>query len=173
MTYKRFLFIVSGVFCCLLFCSCGYHMGSMMHPQVKTIAIADIRNDSKEPLLTPVMRAQLAEQFQFDGSLELTDKESADCVLYCRISKVDSRSVRDASSDGQLTYRPAEFRATIVCNFTVIIPGRSEALIPMREVSGSGDYQYETDSQLGRLAGLKIAAFNASRLIVQYTTEAW
>jgi len=30
----------------LLFCtSCGYHMGSVMHPQIQTIAIAEVKNE--------------------------------------------------------------------------------------------------------------------------------
>ena len=29
-----------------LLSSCGYQLGNMMHPQIKTVAIADVKNES-------------------------------------------------------------------------------------------------------------------------------
>ncbi len=157
----------------LLLSGCGYHMGSMMHPQIKSIAISEIRNDTREPLLTPVMRNQLAAAFQFDNSLELKEKDEADCILYCRIISVDTRSIRESSTDADRTYRPSEFRITINAEFMVKIPGKSEPLIPMRSVSRAVNYQYNADPNVGKYYGMRQAAYDLSRLIVQYTTEAW
>ena len=47
--------------------SCGYHMGSMMHPQIKTVAIAEVRNETREVLAGTIMRKQLAERFGDDA----------------------------------------------------------------------------------------------------------
>ena len=79
-------------FCCMIFLSsCGYyHMGSMMHPQIKTIAISTIRNDTREPLLTELARTQIAARFQSDNSLKLVSKEEADCILYVRLVNVST-----------------------------------------------------------------------------------
>ena len=158
------LFLLSG---------CGYHMGSMMHPQIKTIAIAEIVNDTREPLLTAVMRNQLAAQFQFDNSLSLKTKDQADCVLYCRITKIESRTIRTSSTDDDRTYRPSEFQISITAEFTVLIPGKSEPLVAKRTVSASSNYQYNADPNVGRYYGMRQAAYNLANLIVQYTTEAW
>ena len=85
-------FLVLG--CALSGVSCGYyHMGSMMHPQIKTIAISTIRNDTREPLLTELARTQIAARFQSDNSLKLVSKEEADCILYVRLVSV-SNSMR-------------------------------------------------------------------------------
>jgi len=151
--------------------SCGYHMGSMMHPQIKTIGFADVRNETKEPMLIPILRGQLAEQFQTDGSLKVVEKDSADCILYCRVVKVGTEIVREETMTG--VERPREFRLTIVADFTVLVPGRSEPLIPLRRIDGSSLYQYEGDPQVARLACLKLASRELARMAVQYTTEAW
>ena len=56
--------LLSLVLTCFLTTSCGYQVGSMMHPQIQSIAVADVKNDTKEPYVSSVMRGNLAEQFQ-------------------------------------------------------------------------------------------------------------
>ena len=148
-------------------------MGSMMHPQIKTIAISEIRNDTREPLLTEIMRNQLAEAFQFDNSLSLKQKDEADCILYCRVKSVETRTIRESSTDNDRTYRPSEFQVTIRADFLVKIPGKSEPLIPLRSVTGRVNYQYNADPSVGKYYGLRQASYDLSRKIVEYTTEAW
>lgn len=172
-TFKTFFTLAAFAFLALFTTGCGYHMGSMMHPQIKTIAIADVRNDTREPLLTEIMRGQLAEQIMVDGSLKLVSKEEADCILYCHIRKVKQLNTRDDSDDGQETYRPTEFSISVEGSFVVKIPGRHEDLIPMRHITGTSRYQYESDPQLAKFSGLKQACLKFARRAVQYTTEAW
>ncbi len=172
-TFKKLSALAIFVFLAIFTTGCGYRMGSMMHPQIKTIAIADVKNDTKEPLLTEIMRGQLAEQIMTDGSLKLVSKEEADCVLYCHIRNISQINTRDDSDDGQDTYRPSEFSITVIGSFVVKIPGRSGDLIPMRNISGTARYQYESDPQLAKFSGLKQACLNFARFAVQYTTEAW
>ncbi len=170
---KAVLLLCCTVATVMITVSCGYHMGSMMHPQIKTIAIAEIRNDTKEPLFTKIMRQQLAEQVQVDGSLKLVSQSEADCILYCQIQDIDTISIREDSDDGQENYRPSEFRVRITGSFQVLIPGQSKPLIPRRQISASADYQYESDPQIVRFQGLKQAAKRFASLAIQYTTEAW
>ena len=162
-------------FGCVVFTSsCGYyHMGSMMHPQIKTIAIAAIRNDTREPLLTEIARTQIAARFQSDNSLKLVSREEADCILYVRLVSVSTSMRRYRPSYEDEEYRPAEFHVGLTAEMEVIVPGRSEPLIPKRTVSGSANYQYNVDPQVGRYYGLRQASFDLGGQIVEYTTEAW
>ena len=163
------------VFCCVLstmFCGC-YHMGSMMHPQIKTIAISTIRNDTREPLLTELARNQIAARFQSDNSLKLVSKEEADCILYVRLTQVTTSMLRYNPSYVEDDYRPAEFRVNLSAEMEVLIPGRSEPLIKKRTVSGVANYQYNVDPQVGKYYGLRQACYDLGGDIVQYTTEAW
>ena len=165
-------FLVLG--CALSGVSCGYyHMGSMMHPQIKTIAISTIRNDTREPLLTELARQQIAARFQSDNSLKLVSKEEADCILYVRLVDVTTSVSRYNPGYEEDEYRPAEFHLTINAEMEVLIPGRSEPLIPKRTVSGSAGYQYNVDPQIGRYYGLRQACYELGGDIVEYTTEAW
>lgn len=171
--FKLTLAAAAIILCGIICTSCGYHMGSMMHPQIKTIAIDTIKNDTREPLLTTVARQQIASQFQFDNSLALKEKDDADCILYCRIISVTNRAIRYDSEDNDKTYRPNEFSITVKAEFTVLVPGRSEPLIKKRTVTGSAYYQYNVDPAVGKYYGMKQACYNMAREMVEYTTEAW
>ena len=163
------------VFCCVLsslLCGC-YHMGSMMHPQIKTIAISTIRNDTREPLLTELARNQIAARFQSDNSLKLVSMEEADCILYVRLTKVATSMRRYRPGYVDDDYRPAEFRINLDAEMEVLIPGRSEPLIRKRTVSGAANFQYNVDPQVGRYYGLRQACYDLGGEIVEYTTEAW
>lgn len=165
-------FLVLG--CALSGVSCGYyHMGSMMHPQIKTIAISTIRNDTREPLLTELARTQIAARFQSDNSLKLVSKEEADCILYVRLVDVTTSVSRYNPGYEEDEYRPAEFHLTINAEMEVLIPGRSDPLIRKRTVTGSANYQYNVDPQVGKYYGMRLASFDLGGEIVQYTTEAW
>ena len=165
-------FLVLG--CALSGVSCGYyHMGSMMHPQIKTIAISTIRNDTREPLLTELARVQIAARFQSDNSLKLVSKEEADCILYVRLVDLETSVSRYNPGYEEDEYRPAEFHLTLNAEMEVLIPGRSEPLIKKRTVSGAANYQYNVDPQVGKYYGMRLACFDLGGEIVEYTTEAW
>ena len=174
-SFRRFLSVFLLGFCCVFFgASCGYyHMGTMMHPQIQTIAISTIRNDTREPLLTEIARTQIAARFQSDNSLKLVSKEEADCILYVRLVSVTTSMRRYKPSYEDEEYRPAEFHVGLKAEMEVLIPGRSEPLIAKRSVSGDANYQYNVDPQVGRYYGLRQACYDLGNQIVEYTTEAW
>ena len=173
--FRKTFAVCALAFCCVLFAaSCGYyHMGSMMHPQIQTIAISTIRNDTREPLLTELARQQIAARFQSDNSLKLVSKDEADCILYVRLVSVSNSMRRYKPSYEDDDYRPAEFHISVSAEMEVLIPGRSEPLIKKRTVSGDSNYEYNVDPQVGRYYGLRQACFELGGQIVEYTTEAW
>ena len=169
---KSVFFLLLSVFSFpLFFCtSCGYRMGSMMHPQIKTVAIAPVRNNTREVLAATVMRRQLEENFMRDGSLKLTSMEKADCIVYCQVNSVSQSAVAWDDDDED---RPFEFRLTVKGSFTVLMPGHTMPLVKHRAVSGSCNYQFLTDPAIGKEAGLTQACRKMAEMVVQYTTEAW
>ena len=154
---------------------CGYRIGArtLMHPQIKTIAVGEIKNDTLEMLAGSIMRQQLCERFQFDGALTLKNPGHSDCILYGKITSVTNRTIREDSMDNDVTFRPAEFEITVKLEYTVLIPGRGEPLVRTRTVSGSANYQILADPATSRANALKQACYNAAKLAVEYTTEAW
>lgn len=152
---------------------CGYKMGSLMHPQVKSIAIAPITNETLEPFVSASMRGALTEQFQFDNSLKVEDLQSADCILFGKVIKVETTASSEDSTDNEQTYRAAEWEVAIEFEFIVSIPGRKKPLIAKRRVKGTAKYQVMADQEVTRRRGVKQACRNAAKEAVIYTTEAW
>ncbi|MCI6287264.1 MAG: LPS assembly lipoprotein LptE [Lentisphaeria bacterium] len=177
---KQFFHTLPRLSACLLIAglstlisSCGYRVGSLMHPQIKTIAIADIKNESSEPLGSALLRNILAERFQFDNSLKLTSLSKADCILYARIMGITNSSVTWRSTDNEQTYRPNEFSISVAVEFTVLIPGQAKPLVERHILSSSATYLFTNDPAIGRQNGLKQAFLRVSDSIVRATTEAW
>ena len=78
-----------------LLCGCGYRIGTMGHPQIHTIAIAPVKNDTTVYNLAWILRNVLVEQFMLDGTLKAVDEKKADCILYARIVSSSVRVVAE------------------------------------------------------------------------------
>ena len=152
---------------------CGYQMGSLMHPQIKTIAIGPVKNETIAPFLSAYMRQALCEQFQFDGSLKLKGLEEADCVLYGKITKIATHGVKEDSYDNLQTYRASEWRATVTFEFVVVIPGKEKLMVNNRIVNGTARFQVMADQAVTKVRGFQQACRDAAAQAVIYTTEAW
>ena len=156
-----------------LYSGCGYTMGSLMHPQVKTIAVAPVTNETIEPYVSADLRGSLCEQFQWDGSLKLTSLKKADCIIFGRVTEVKTISTANATFDGKQTFRAAEWQVAVTFEYEVLIPGKKEPLIPKRRVTGTAKYQVFADQATTRRRGVQQACRQAAQQAVIYTTEAW
>ena len=171
--FKQILKIVFLATFLALISSCGYHMGSLMHPQVKTIAVAPITNETLEPYVSSDFRSALCEQFQFDGSLKVKSLTEADCIIYGRVTEITTEATADDSFDNNQTFRASEWRVSVTFEFQVLIPGRKRPLISKRRIIGTAKYQIFADQQTTRRRGIQQACRNAAQNAVIYTTEAW
>jgi hypothetical protein len=157
---------------------CGYSIGtSMMHPQIKSIAIAPVTNDTVTYNVSALVRGMLCETFNVDGSVKLKDMSKADCILYCRVTQIVVNQVtrggnRNHGSDDD-DFRTGEWKVTITAEITVIIPGRKEPLLPVRNVTGSAFYQIQADPTTNRRYGIEQAGYDMSKKIVVAVTQAW
>lgn len=154
---------------------CGYKIGvrGMMHPQIKSIAIAPIQNNTLEPLAADVMRMQLAGEIQRDGALKLKSLSQADCVVYAVIESVKNRTYEDASFDGGVTYTPEKFELTVEVKYKVVIPGSGTMLIDKGSAKGKAFYEILSDPATSRYSALKFSCFHAAQKMVSQITEAW
>ncbi|MCP3968121.1 MAG: hypothetical protein GY750_02255 [Lentisphaerae bacterium] len=152
---------------------CGYNVGSIMHPQVKSIAVAPVINDTISYNLAAVLRNRLTEAIMRDGSLKVKNLREADCIVYARIVDINYRETTPATYDNQVTYRPAEWRTWIKVEFSVVIPGRKEPLIPKRYVEASVLFQVQADLFINRNRANRQVCWKASRLVTQMITEGW
>ena len=172
------IIMTAAVLTVLLISGCGYHVGSMMHPQVKSIGIAPVVNETAFFNSASVLRSMLSETFMTDGSLKLEDMKKSDCVLYARITgiKFKETSISD-SSEGHTDYRaeftPNQWKTTVMVQFSVEIPGRAGALVSARTATGSAMFESSADMQTARENGVRQALYQAARDITAQVTEAW
>lgn len=166
------------LFLVLLLNGCGYHIGSMMHPQVKSIGIAPVTNETAFFNSASVLRSMLSETFMSDGSLKLEDMKKADCVIYARVTGIDFSEISVAdSTDERNIYRsdftPDHWRVNVTVQFSVEIPGRAKSLISLRKAVGSARFENSVDLQTARENGVRQALYQAARNITAQVTEAW
>ncbi len=173
MKKLQFLLYGASVLILTTVSGCNYRAGSIAHPQIKTIAIAAVINETTSYNASAQMRGMLCDQFMFDGSLKIKDLTSADCILYAKILDLTSQEIADQTYNNNITYRPAEWKITVKAEFSVIIPGRKDALVEKRSVEGSANYQVQADQETNRQRGIMMACREAARQMVQYTTEAF
>ncbi len=168
------LFLLSAVLISVGFLQgCGYHVGSISHPQIKTVAIADVKNETYEVLASALLRSILAERFQFDNSLKLTSLEKADCIVYTRILNVSNNSISWRYNSKIDDYRANEYQLTVTVEYLVRMPGRAKPLVQVSTTRGTSLYLFSHDPAIGRVSALKQALLRVSNNIVAATTEAW
>jgi len=152
---------------------CGYRVGSIGNPQIKSIAFAPIVNETPIPGVREYMRQALAEAFQFDSSYKVKDLYTADCVLYGRITNAELSATNITSSPTGSTFITREFTITLTFEFTVIIPGQADALIPATQVTGSSQYQVPIDQFQSQASGALQACRRIAQEVVWDTAEGW
>ena len=152
---------------------CGYRIGSLMHPQINSIAIAPVVNETVSYNVAPQVRSLLCEAFQQDGSLELRRESDADCILYARVVKISFKESTWSSTYNDDLYVPIEWTADIDIEYTVVVPGELKPLFKKTKVSGSATVMTGADMETGRVSGIRQAAYAAARRIVDNVTEGW
>ena len=162
--------------CCfiiLLLSGCGYNVGSIANPQIKSIAFAPVENETYIPNISEYMRNALSEAFQVDGAYKVSNMYDADCILYGRVIKAEESAVDIRSATGGTTFYTSTFRIALTFEFTVVIPGQAEALIPTTQVVGSAQYEVPVDQFIALQNGVKQASWNAANKVVWQCTESW
>ena len=167
---KVVIYLAPLVLLCLAGC---YHVGSIAHPELESVAIAPVVNETAAYNVSAQMRQLLCEQFMTDGSLQLKDLDTADCIVNARIVSVQFREISDDSNDDNIVFLPSEWTVQIHVEFSVIIPGKATSLVSQRKVTGTTDFQVQADLETNRERAIQQAARDAAQQIVTYTTEAW
>lgn len=169
------LSVIAIAFAALIFSGCGYRAGSLMHPQIKTIAIAPVSNETMMYNAAAQMRGLLAECFQSDGSLKLVNEGTADCILYAKVTNATFSQVSWANnnSDADDDFLPNQWSVTVSAKITVMLPGRAEPLIKETSISGSSQFSGGPDLETSRTYAVRQACYEAAKQAVSKVTEAW
>ena len=155
----------------LLCGGCGYRIGMLGHPQIKTIAVAPVTNETTSYNAAAQARNILCELFVTDGTLKLTHLSTADCILSAKVKQVAFSEV-SWSRDSDEEFVPNQWRVQVSMEYSVILPGQAKPLAT-GTAAGSAKFMTGPDMEIGRLNGLRQALLSASKNIVIAVTEGW
>ena len=156
----------------LFFSGCGYQFGSLMHPQITSVAVAPVTNETLFYNSAAVLRQKLTEVFTTDGSLKLKTIGTADCIVYARITKITFKETSGHIRDDD-DFLPNEWTVTADVEYSVILPGRAKPLIANRNVVGETTILNDPDLEIVKRNGLKQALNEAAKKIVAEFSENW
>ena len=169
--------LISIAFLCAVLCvlsGCGYRMGSLGHPQLSSVAVAPVINDTLAYNGSAVLRGVLCELFTTDGTMKLVSLREADCIVYARITDYSYQAVGEKKTyTGESTFLPNEWRCSVEIEYSVVLPGRGKPLIKNRTVKGTARYITGPDLESSRINALRQALYRAARTIVSNLTEGW
>ncbi|MCQ2378654.1 MAG: LPS assembly lipoprotein LptE [Victivallaceae bacterium] len=157
----------------LTLCGCGYRIGYIGHPQLKTIGIGPVTNETLAYNLSTQIRSVLAECFQVDGTMKVTDEKKADCILYAKVVSYKYSEISWSSDTDDDDLRPNQWRVSISITYSVMIPGRAAPLIKDRTATGSATFMSGPDLEVSRTYALRQAGYEAAKNIVVQVTEGW
>lgn len=170
---KKFSVCIIASLMLTLLTSCGYHMGSTMHPQVKNIGIGKVINDTAVFNVSVQLQQLLAEQFMLDGSLKVVNLGNAQSIIYSRIASIAYVQVAGRNEVDDGIYKPSDWQVRVLVEYSVILPGERDPLIPKRMVEGHAMFRSQADMETARSYAIKMALREAARKMVQGTTEEW
>ena len=156
----------------ILLPGCGYRIGYLGHPQLKSVAIAPVVNDTLAYNVASQMRSLLSECFQTDGTMKLESVRKADCIVYARITAISFSEISWSSTKNK-TNLPNQWRVQLSAEFSVVLPGRAEPLLKNMPASGNAEFMSGPDIEISRNYAIKQACFVAAKDIVSKVTEAW
>ena len=157
----------------------GYHVGNLKHPDIDSIAVMPVENESNRPQLSIDIQSGLRMAIQGDGTYKLKDSKHADCIIYAKVLegrtigvgttyRADSKNNDDGNNYGTTMYK---YMVTV--EYTVLLPGQNRPLIKTAVVTGENRFSAMPDIEQSRVLAAKIAADDAAKTIISNITEAW
>ena len=152
--------------------SCGYHIGFIKHPQIDSLAVAPVINQTTSYNAASDMRMMMSEVIMQDGTYKLSDQKRADAILYLTVATIGFNEFDDASVERNNQYKPSEWRTTVSVGYKLLIPGQGQ---PLRSgtVNGIAQFQANVDLESVRLRSVRQACYEAAKKIIYQVSEGW
>ena len=166
---KHSILLLSALF----LTGCGYKLGNIGHPQLKSVAIAPVVKDTLAYNAAAAVRGLLAESFQTDGTMTLTGMDKADCIVYARITSITFSAISWSTNDNDDSYLPNEWQIKMTVEYSVVLPGKATPLLKNKTATGVAEFMSGPDVEISRNYAIRQAAFATSKQIVSQITEAW
>ncbi len=148
----------------------GYRVGSMLPPQYKTVAVPTFENTSEEPLIQNEATMATISQIQFDGSLRISDMDSADSILRVTLTNFSMRPIRFSDDRARLAN---EYRMEIRASMVLLDRVTGEVIVEADRLRGEADFIVAGDMTSSKQSALPEAMSDLARRIVERMVEVW
>jgi hypothetical protein len=146
-----------------------YQLGANHDPGYKTIFIENFKSEVDEPALENLVTTTVIQQFQRDGTLQVTDAAKADVILRGSIVTFNLAPVRFSRAN-ELT--PTETSLSMVVKYSLTKRG-AKSHFQQGTASGDARFFIGNDLQSDKRQGVPLAAEKLGRQIVSAITEGW
>ena len=135
---------------------------------IRSVAIPVAENDTPEFHIGEELSERLGDAYRSDGRLRLVDAESADAVLYLRVT---------ALQDRPFTYTAAEeteqYRFSVHIDLELLRAEDGSSLLELNDLQGWGVYDAGVSDEEGRDPAVTAALGMVVEEIVDRTTAGW
>ncbi len=154
----------------LLAAGCAsYKLGAANKPNFKTIFIENFKSDVDEPALETLVTTTVIQQFQNDGTLEITDAKKADVILQGRITGFTMSPVRYSRAN-EIT--PTEASMSITVKYMMTRRGEEKPFKTSQAI-GSTSFFIGSDVQSDKRQGVPLASAHLGRQMVSDIVDRW
>ena len=153
---------------------CGYKIGFTGHPQIKSVAVAPVVNETLLYNASGTLRALLCERIMNDGTYKLLRESNADCIIHTKVLKASFSEISwDSDDDDNSEFLPEHYKVKVDLEFSVIMPGKVQPVIGPGKITGEAMFDNMIDLETARHQGVKQALWDGSKKIVDALTESW
>lgn len=147
----------------------GYRLGTTLPPDIRTIQVPVFVNKTQEPLIENETTKAAIKELQKDGTLKVTDLQSADVVLEVHLTGYGLEPLR---YDHDTSKRSTEYRVEIQAELILKRVGTDEVVIE-RRVEGEATFIPGGDLSLAKREVLPEVAKDLAHDIVESIVEYW
>lgn len=159
-----------GMLCMLSMVGCTtYELGSALPPDIESLHIPPVINQTGEPLLETEVTRALLRELQRDGTLRVADAETADARLDVTLVKFETAPVRYERDD---TRTAAEYRMLIAAQVH-LTRKTDEAPMMQRVMHGDTTFQFFGDMATSKSTAIPDASRDLAHDIIESMVEYW
>ena len=155
----------------LLTAGCAnYRLGSMLPDDLKTVYIPTCKNETAEPLIEQDVTRAILAQIQMDGSLRVASADDADTVLEITLTKFWLDPVAYEAGKSSTAN---QYRMSIKASFVLRRRADNSVVVDSPSVTGWYDFDFAGDMTSSKAVGLRPAADDLGRRIVNRIVQYW
>jgi len=147
-----------------------YHLGSMLPPDIQTVFVPTVQNQTVEPFLEQDTTSAVISQIQMDGSLKVTDEDKADAILDVVLTRFWLAPVSYASKAASTA---TEYRMNITASIVLRRLSDGSVILESPSITGYADFDYTGDLTSSKAIALRPTAEDLGRRIVNELVMYW